>query len=99
MHPPGGAQANHGGLDVEILFWSFVYRLQSGLVPGDHPGVHLLEHDKYQVSGAHAALIAGPRCAAALTLSPCGFFGGDDSATDSVEKSGNLTLGVFVRAK
>lgn len=63
MHPPGGAQANHGGLDVEILFWNFVYCLQSGLVPGDHLGVHLLEHNKYQVSGAQAALITGPRSA------------------------------------
>lgn len=63
MHPPGGAQANHGGLDVEILFWSFVYCLQSGLVPGAHPGVHLLEHNKYQVSRAQAGLITGPRSA------------------------------------
>lgn len=76
VHAPGGAQAHHGGLDVEILFRSFVYRLQSGPVPGDHPGVHLLEHDKHQVSGAHAAPTA------AL---------GADFMTDCVEKSGNLT--------
>lgn len=47
-----GAQAHHGGLDVEILFWSFVYCLESGPVPGAHPGVHLLEHNKHQVSAA-----------------------------------------------
>lgn len=74
VHPPGGAQAHHGGLDVEILFRSFVYRLQSGLVPRAHSGVHLLEHDKYQVSGAHAELITGPRSAAVLALSL--WFGG-----------------------
>ena len=44
--------SNNGGLDVEILFWSFVYCVQGELVPGDNSGVHILEHNKYQVSEA-----------------------------------------------
>lgn len=60
IRPSRGSQTNNGGLDTEILFWSFAYCLQSGRVPGAHPGVHLLEHNKYQVSGAQAALTSWP---------------------------------------
>lgn len=55
-----GSQGNNGGLDAEILFWSFAYCLQSGRVPGPNPGVHLLEHNKYQVSAKQSAQTTGP---------------------------------------
>lgn len=44
--------SNNGGLDVEILFRSFVYCLQGDLDQGDNYGRHILEHNKYQVSEA-----------------------------------------------
>lgn len=50
LHPSRRAVlAHHGGLYVEILFWSFVRGPQTGPVPLAHPGVHLLEHDQQQV--------------------------------------------------